>query len=412
MTITLAEAIQRAEKSDTTYASAVTDRKVAQAQTGIARSTLLPGVVYHNEYLYTQPQHLNGKPITDAPRFIANNGIHEYMSQAVATETISGAGVTDWRKSAADAAAAKANLEVARRGLVSSVVTSYYEVLAADEKMAVMQRAMGEATHFGKTSEQLEKGGEVAHADTIKANLQVLQRQRDYSDAQLAAQKARLDLAVLLFADPLTPYSVTGDLQTLPELPLRSQIGASAKTGNPDIKAALAEFHAARLEVTSSWLDYVPALSLNYTYGIDAAQFATHSLDGMRNLGYSAYATLDIPIWNWFATQDRIKQSEARRDLAQVQLTSTQRRLVASLEELYSEAEVAKAQLATLDQSVGDARESLRLTNLRYSAGEASVLEVVDAQNTLIQTETSRADGAVRYYTALANLQTLTGNMP
>ena len=85
---------------------------------------------------------------------------------------------------------------------------------------------------------------------------------------------------------------------------------------------------------------------------------------------------------------------------------------MAELEEFYREASTAKEQLASLDQSVVDAREALRLTNLRYTSGEAPALEVVDAQNTLLLAESSRADGAVRYYTALANLQTLTGNMP
>jgi len=51
----------------------------------------------------------------------------------------------------------------------------------------------------------------------------------------------------------------------------------------------------------------------------------------------------------------------------------------------------------------------LRLTNLRYQAGEATALEVVDAQNTLTQALNTLHDGEVRYHLALANLQTLTG---
>ena len=93
-------------------------------------------------------------------------------------------------------------------------------------------------------------------------------------------------------------------------------------------------------------------------------------------------------------------------------MTLTQRRLIASLDELYKEASVSQTQMKLLDQSVQTATQSLRLTNLRYSAGEGTVLEVVDAQNSLVGAESSRADGAVRYYIALANLQTLTGNMP
>jgi outer membrane protein TolC len=413
--ITLTQAIERAQSADTAYASAVADAGITANDRGIAGAALLPGIVYHNQYLYTQPLHVNGKPVPDSstPRFIANNGIHEYVSQAVVTETIGGSGLADYGKARADAAAARARLEVARRGLVSTVVAGYYGVLTADAKLAVMQRALDEATHFGKISSQLEQGGEVAHADTIKANLQLQQRQRDLGDAKLAAEKARLDLGVLLFPDPRIPYTLTADLTApAPELPQREQINAAAKNYSPDLRAAIEAFHSANLELVSSRLSYLPSLTLNYNYGIDAAQFATHAPDGSRNLGYSASATLDIPVWDWFTTRDKIRQSSIRRNLARVELTNTQRQLVASLEELYSEAEEAHTQLMTLDDSVRDARESLRLTNLRYSSGEAPALEVVDAQNTLIATESSRADGAARYYTALANLQTLTGNMP
>ena len=414
-TITLDEAIKRARTSETTYASAVADNRVAEAQRGIARAALLPGLTYHNQYLYTQPLHLNGHPASpdsSTPRFIANNGVHEYVSQASVTETVGVAALADLRRTNAEAIAAKARLEVARRGLVSTVVATYYGVLAAEEKLAVAHTALDEALHFDQIAGQLENGGEGSHADSVKAHLQVQQRQRDLSEAELAEEKSRLDLGVLLFANPLTPYTVAGDLQHLPGLPLREQVNAAANVDNPDLRAAIASFHAATLEVTSAQSDFLPSLSLNYSYGIDAAQFAIHAPDGTRNLGYAAYATLDIPVWDWFATRNKLRQSNARKDLAKVELSSTQRRLAASLQELYREAEASRAQLKLLDESVRDAAESLRLTNLRYTSGEAPVLEVTDAQNTLITVENSRADGAARYYTALANLQTLTGNLP
>jgi outer membrane protein TolC len=85
--------------------------------------------------------------------------------------------------------------------------------------------------------------------------------------------------------------------------------------------------------------------------------------------------------------------------------------LIAQLDEFYAEASVARDQIQSLDASVATARESLRLVQLRYTAGEATVLEVVDAQNSLTTVETAREDGVLRYQTALANLQILTGTM-
>jgi outer membrane protein TolC len=51
----------------------------------------------------------------------------------------------------------------------------------------------------------------------------------------------------------------------------------------------------------------------------------------------------------------------------------------------------------------------LRLTRLRYTAGEATVLEVVDAENSLTTAEIAREDGTIRFQLALTNLQLLTG---
>jgi outer membrane protein TolC len=99
------------------------------------------------------------------------------------------------------------------------------------------------------------------------------------------------------------------------------------------------------------------------------------------------------------------------RDSARVALSITQRRLIAQLDEFYEEASVARDQLQSLDQSVQTARDSLRLVQLRYTAGESTVLEVVDAQNSLATSEIAREDGVLRYETALANLQILTGTM-
>ena len=75
----------------------------------------------------------------------------------------------------------------------------------------------------------------------------------------------------------------------------------------------------------------------------------------------------------------------------------------------YLEAAAANSQMLSLKQLLDLAEESLRLTLLRYQAGEVTVLEVVDAQTTLLQARNAYDEGMVRYRLGLANLQTLTG---
>jgi outer membrane protein TolC len=244
----------------------------------------------------------------------------------------------------------------------------------------------------------------------VKAQLQQQQRDRDLADAKLNADKARLELAVLLFPDPRSAYSLVVP-DTPPSVPARADVEAALAKNNPELKSALASANLASLNVTSARLGYLPDLSLNYSYGIDAAQVGLYNDLGNHNLGYSASASLNIPLWDWFTTRDKVRQGEINRDTARIVLTNTQRKLIATLEENYAEAVAAHDQLQSLNQSVATASDSLRLTRLNYNAGEATILEVVDAENSLTMAEIAREDGLVRYQTALANLQTLTGTL-
>ena len=412
--ISLSEAIHRAQQNEPTFANAIAAQKSANIDRYLAKAALLPSVIYHNQMLYTQPNgqtNQGGQAGTQAsPIFIANNAVHEYTSQAAISETVGLKQFADVQVASANAARSSAELEIARRGLILTVVNLYYSVSAFDTKQHLLTEALHEAQSFTELTQKREAAREIAHADVVKAQLLQQQRQRELSDGTLAADKARLELAVLLFPDPRTPYS-TEAAGTPQLLPARDEVNKLASTGNPEIRSALADLQAGNAEVTSAKAAYLPDLVLNFNYGIDAPQFAKRGPEDVRNLGYSISGTLDIPVWDWFSTQKRIKQSEVRRDVAKVSLTATQRRLIATLEEAYAEASVARDQLDLLDQSVRTAAESLRLTNLRYSAGESTALEVVDAQSAYLSAETAQADGVVRYQTSLAGLQILTGTL-
>ncbi|MBN9617236.1 MAG: TolC family protein [Acidobacteriales bacterium] len=415
VTISLSDAIRRAEANEPVFAASLAIQKSASIDRYLAKTALLPSVIYHNQMLYTQPngQTSQGGQIEapqSAPVFIANNAIHEYTSQASINETIGLKQFADVKVASANAARASAQLEIARRGLVASVVSLYYQVSATEAKRRLLADALQEASTFTDVTQKREAAREVAHADVVKAQLQRLQRQRDLSDADVAADKARLELAVLLFPDPRTQYS-TEPPGTPPVLATREEMNRLASINNPEIRSALAGVRAGNAGVTAAKAAYLPDLALNFAYGIDAPQFAKAGPEGVKNLGYSISGTLDIPVWDWFATQKRVRQSEIQRDVAKVSLTAAQRRLIANLEETYAEASVAQRQLSLLDQSVSAAAESLKLTKLRYAAGESTALEVVDAQNSYLSTEIAQTDGVLRYQSALAGLQLLTGTL-
>jgi outer membrane protein TolC len=413
--LTLDDLIRLAQQNEPAFESAVAESKSAALERKDARAALLPSVTFHNQYIYTQS---NGTKASTTqatstqslPVFIANNSVHEYVSQGSVNETMGLAGVAAVRLADANGARAQAEFEIARRGLMTTVVQLYYGVGAATEKLAVAMRALDEADRFLDLTQKRESAGEAAHADVIKARLVQQQRQRELGDARLYSEKASLELGVLLYPDPATPFTLAAEAAP-PLLADRHDVEAAAKAYSPELRSAMAAMEASRAETLTAWAGLAPDVALNYTYGIDAPQFASYGPNGVRNRGYSATATVDIPIWDWLTSERKVKEDKIREQARKVGVTAAQRRLLADLTEFYNEADTSRQQLSSLEASVTDAREALRLADLRYVNGEGTALEVVDAQNTLLSAEVARADGLVRYHLALAQLQTLTGRL-
>jgi outer membrane protein len=403
VTLTLADAITRAKANSPQFQAAITELGLAREDRVQARAALLPSVNYGTSFIYTQP---NGLP---SGVFIANNGAHEYISQGIAHEALGFGSVPDYQRAKAAHALAQARAEIAARGLVVTVVQAFYGLLAAQAKTVSTSQSAGEAQHFLDLSKKLEAGGEVAHSDVVKAQIQANDLQRQLQDTKLVEENARLAIAVLVFPNFFQDFTLVDDLAAAPALPALPDVQAMAKNNNPELHAAFAALEVADKQVTVARAGHLPSLTVDWFYGIDANQYAIYDRNGFRNLGYSAVASLTLPVFSWGATQSKVKQAELQRHQAQVELSAAQRQALADLQSFYAEGQTSRGQQDILRSSAELAAESLRLTNLRYQAGEASALEVVDAQNTLTAARNAYHDGEARYHLAIANLQTLTG---
>src|SRR3981081_3168591 len=130
LTITLQDALQRAKANEPQFRSAVTALRLAGEDRVQARAALLPSVTYNNSFAYTQG--VGRVPACATPaatcapvRFIANNGVHEYISKGAVHEAVSLTAFASYSRSSAMLAEARAKAEIARRGLVVTVTQAY-----------------------------------------------------------------------------------------------------------------------------------------------------------------------------------------------------------------------------------------------------------------------------------------------
>jgi len=404
LTLSFAEALQRARQYGVDLQTANIAALLAREDRIQAKAALLPQAQQVDEFIYTQP---NG---TLSGVFVPNDGPHIYYVYAQAHEDLSFARRAEYHRAQAAEALAQARADLAARGLFATLVQDYYGLAIAQRRLGNALQSLADARAFQDLTQKQEQGGEAAHADVVKAQLQTQQRERDVADAQLAIEKARLTVAVLLFPDFQQNFKVVDDLEQTAPLGSFEELQRQAQAKSPELHIAQASVRQEVAEVSAARAAYLPAPFFDYFYGIQANQLALYDRAHRDNLGSVVQAGVTIPLWTWGATQSKVRQAQLRRQQANLELSLAQRQLLANLNSFYAEAQLAQSQLESLRSSLALSAESLRLTNLRYQSGEATALEVVDAQSTLAAARNAVDDGLSRYRIAVANLQTLTGN--
>ena len=420
ISITFKDALERARKNDPTYLGAVSDAKSAIEDRLQARNSMLPQITATSQYLNTQ-----GNGVTPNGRFVTNDGIHVYRDWGILKQDLSPAVLmgTAYSRAKASEALARAKSEIARRGLTATVSKNFYALIVAQRKLASAQLALDQGRHFMDMAQSGEHQGQASHSDSIKAEIQYRIQAAAYDEARLALEDARMNLAVMLFPTFNENFTVVDDMDAVQDLPAFTEIQTMAEKENPDMRVAIETAHQAEFDVKSAKTAFLPTLTIETDYGIEANQFATHGRlaacnisdkcytgGPLPNLGYFMTVALNIPVWDWGTLRSKLHQAEYKQQAAKAALTQAQRMDNSELYATYDEAMVARGALEEARRTAELATEGLRLTNLRYEGGASPATEVVDAETSLVTARNAYADAQVRYRTLLATLQTFTGS--
>ncbi len=414
VTITLSDAIERARKNDAQFLAAGADAKISHEDRVQARNAMLPTISATTQYLGTQ-----GNGVTPNGRFVTNDGVHVYRAWGVLHQDFSPQmyTMTSYHRAAAAEAISRAKAEIATRGLTVTVTKLYYALTVSQHRYATAQQSLEQAKHFFDIAQHAEELGQSAHADVIKAEIQFRQQAQGFEESRLAMENARLDLAVLLFPTLNENFTIVDDLESSAALPPFTDVQSMAAKENPALRVALESARQADVEVRAAKAAFLPTLTLDVDYGIEANSFALRSpiaadraLGPLPNLGYFVTAGFNVPVWDWGTLRSKLHQSKYRQEVAHAEMSQAQRMLLSELYSAYNEASVARASFETSRRTADLAAESLRLISLRYQAGESTAFEVVDALNTQLLARNANDDAGLRYRVALATLQTLTGS--
>ena len=407
--LTLDEALRLANAQASAYQSAVLNEKIAAEDVKQAQAAFRPKISTPLGYIYTSPAF--GLPPGEprAPSFISADAISEYQAflNVSGDFDISGKLRATLAKNRALLAAAHAGADVAKHALAQAVIEAYYGLSLASVDRSAAQGNLAAAQEFERITGLLLSGGEVAAVDLTRAQLQTLERRNELEKARVNEEIAASSLRVLVGYDFIRPINTIDLALTLPSDTEYQQFKVDDVTRRAEFTQIDQQLRATHEEIRIARADRLPSFSYSINGGFQTDSMRPPRLE--EHSGISAGFSLNIPIFDWGASRSRERQARLH-----VQVGENERAMAVRgfTQEFYAaRAQVANAitRIALAREAVVKAQDNLNASIARYRAGEAQIIEVTDAQTTLVTQRSEFYQALFDYQIGLAKLKRASG---
>jgi outer membrane protein TolC len=407
--LTLDEALRLANAQASSFITSGLNERIAAEDVRQAEVAFLPKVGAPLSYIYTSPV-LGRKPgEARTQSFIANNAIGEYeaLVNVSGDIDINGRLRATLAKNRALLEAAHAGTEVARHALVQAVIEAYYGLALAIAERAGAEQNLAAAEEFERITSLLVTGGEVAPVDLTRAQLQTITRRDELERARADEIVSAGALRVLIGYDFTRPIATTDLLLGVPADTSLQRFRAADISRRPEFTQLEAQLRAAKQEIRIARAERLPSVSYSMNGGFDTDSIKAPRL--RQHSGVSAAVSLNIPIFDWGASRSKERQARLRAQVAENERTVALRGFTQQFYAAQAQANTAAARVRLAGQGVILAQNNLDTSIARYRAGEAQIIEVTDAQTTLVTQRLALYQAIFDYQTALGRLRQATG---
>ena len=407
--LTLDEALRLANTQVSVFQSALLNERIAAEDVKQAQAAFLPKISAPLSYLYTSPA--LGLPPGE-PRvqsFIANDaiGAYEALANVSGDFDLTGRMRATLAKNRALLAAAHAGTEVAKRALAQAVIEAYYGSSLATAQRSASEVNVAAAEEFERITSLLLSGGEVASVDLTRAQLQTTARRDELERARVNEEVAAGGLRVLIGFSFDQSLSTADISLAVPDNAEYQQFKAEDVSRRPEFLQFEQQFRAAREDIRIARADRLPSLSYSFNGGFDTDSLRAPRLK--QHTGVSAQISLNIPIFDWGASKSREQQARLRANLADNERILAERGFTQQFYAARSQAATAVSRISLAKAGVIKAQDNVAASIARYRAGEAPIVEVTDAQTTLVEQRNALYQALYDYQVALARLKQSTG---
>jgi HAE1 family hydrophobic/amphiphilic exporter-1 len=303
-----------------------------------------------------------------------------------------------------------ADLRRAQQDIALETVEAYNALLYATEQERVQRNALDQREQHLEIARNRREAGVATDLDVLRAQVNVENQRAEVTRAEGGIELARAQLNALMLRPMEAPVSPTDTLKFQPTEVIPSELTREALANRPDVAVAELTEGVREELVGVTKAEQRPSLDFAGSYGRSSSQ--PHNFIEPDFSKWMAAITVTIPIFDGRRTAGRVAQAEAEVDRARLDKIALKNQIRLQAMDAVVKLNVAGRLIGAAELNVEHAGKALEMIQANYKYGAATLLDVTDAQNALVQAETTLAQAQQQHADARATVNYVMGRDP
>lgn len=411
ITLTLADAVKRGLAANLGALSADNSVRASRAQRIQELSALLPNITANASETVTQVnlaaygfQFKLPPGINFSIPSVVGPFSYSQLQGALSQSIYDPVQRRNWQASKETERAAVLSVKDARELVVLAVGGTYLQTLASAANVESQRAQVDNAQAVYRQALTRKAAGINSKIDVLRSLVELQTEQQRLSTVEADLRKQKIVLARIiglpLDRDLILSEPLVFNQAALPEAETAIQ---EAFRRRSDLRVAEAQVHAAELTLSAAHAERWPSVSLNGDYGVLGPNPAsTHGV-------FAVTGAVNVPVWQGGRTKGDIQEAEATLRQRQAELADQRGKVEQDVRTALIELETAMGQVRLAASNRDYANETLDEARDRFSAGVATTVEVVQAQEQVASAESNYISSLFSFNLAKLTLARATG---
>jgi len=267
---------------------------------------------------------------------------------------------------------------------IYQVLQAFYSVLLNEKIIQLHSENLQRAESLWQITQKRFAAGGIPRLEVLRAEVQVKNSESTLEEARGNLKKSQLFLAKHL-GNPQFIYQLAGELQYVPVPLVIDEIIQKALNVRSDFQTLELQQDISRQQVKLAYSSNKPNLSLFSGYNVQNGFDPTNPESFISN--WNVGLQLSFPLFDGFATVHKTNQAKIESQKTTLQKEELQDLVTLQIQQAVTTMEQAALKIISQEENIELAEEALQVTTTQFQQGMVSSLDVLNAQQTLAQSE-------------------------